>query len=192
ARIVNLNLEVTLAHTMEDVFTRTQRGEIELTSKHIDILLSSNDIFLNLSTLDADEVHDWLITQSKKINTLTQSLMDILAGESVEPPVIDTVTGKPAIPGKKDQIQKEESFVRVLAENLSRIMGLTGECLVQAKSSRSVSNTRAPFSTSMRKRSSIEKSLKSFWPELVKKPNSFLMIQRIYLHPESRQFFHQG
>lgn len=66
ARIVNLNLEVSLAHTMEDVFTRTQRGEIELTSKHIDILLSSNDIFLNLSTLNANEVHDWLVTQSKK------------------------------------------------------------------------------------------------------------------------------
>ena len=159
ARIVNLNLEVSLAHTMEDVFTRTQRGEIELTSKHIDILLSSNDIFLNLSTLDADEVHDWLITQSKKINTLTQSLMDILAGESVEPPVIDTVKGKPAIPGKKDQIQKEESFVRVLAENLSRIMGLTGECLVQAKSSRSFSSSHLHMKTGCLELSSYIESL---------------------------------
>jgi len=159
ARIVNLNLEVSLAHTMEDVFTRTQRGEIELTSKHIDILLSSNDIFLNLSTLNANEVHDWLVTQSKKINTLTQSLMDILAGESVESPVIDTVTGKPAIPVKKDKIQKEESFVRVLAENLSRIMGLTGECLVQAKSSRPFSSSHLHMKTGCIELSSYIESL---------------------------------
>ena len=173
ARIVNLNLEVSLAHTMEDVLTRAQRGELALTSTHIDILLRSNDIFHHLATLDVTEVPGWLVKQSEKINILTQSLIDILTGKPVELSGKESVLPKPGTPYKKDLIQKEESFVRVLADNLNRIMGLTGECLVQAKSSK-------PFSSSLLQMKTVCMELTSTMESILQSPQAPSIPEEIY------------
>ncbi|HUT64353.1 MAG TPA: Hpt domain-containing protein, partial [Anaerolineae bacterium] len=142
ARIINLNLEVSLAHTIEDVFSKVQRGALTLSANDIDILLRSNDIFLHLTTLNTSEITGWLFTQSNKIKILTQTLIDILAGKSVEPSTETETYKVTEFPVKTFPLKKEDSFVRVLTDNLNCMIGFAGECLVQAKSSK-------PFSTSL-------------------------------------------
>jgi len=142
ARIVNLNLEVSLAHAMEDVLLRTQHSELTLSSSDIDVLLRSNDIFLHLSSLSLSEISGWLVEQSEHIKKLTQSLMDIIEGKPVDPTKITAFQPQAESLDMKQRLQREDSSVRVLAENLNCIIGLAGECLVQTKSSK-------PFSTSL-------------------------------------------
>jgi len=62
----------------------------------------------------------------------------IRSAEEPEKPIV-----KPAPPPPEKAIERtEESFVRVVAGNLNRLMGLAGECLVQA-------NLTKPFSVSL-------------------------------------------
>lgn len=166
ARIVGLDLVVTLAHAMEDILSAAQHGKMNLTSDHIDMLLQGNDIFLHLTTVDIPEIPDWLEKESEAINSLSQSIRGILTGETSEPidkkaslqaPVKQDITAPQISPqatktsDKKDEIlkakplEKEEgSFVRVVSESLNRLMGFAGECLVQARSTK-------PFSVSLLK-----------------------------------------
>ena len=166
ARIVGLDLVVTLAHAMEDILSAAQHGKMNLTSDHIDMLLQGNDIFLHITTVDIPEIPDWLEKESEAINSLSQRIRGILTGEGPVPaaekvspqaPVKqDTVPPQispqtPKMTDKKDEALKakplekeEDSFVRVVSESLNRLMGFAGECLVQARSTK-------PFSTSLLK-----------------------------------------
>ena len=166
ARIVGLDLVVTLAHAMEDILSAAQHNKMNLTSDHIDMLLQGNDIFLRITTVDIPEIPDWLEKESEAINSLSLSIRGILTGEGPETigkkappqaPVKEDITPPqispqaPKTADKKGEVLKtkplekeEDSFVRVVSESLNRLMGFAGECLVQARSAK-------PFSTSLLK-----------------------------------------
>jgi len=139
ARIVNLNLEVSLAHAMEDVLSAAQHGNLTLNSEHIDLLLRSTDIFIRMSSHDPADLRAALSQQSHRVKTLTRSLIDLLTGKAFESSLQEALQQISRKPGRKEREPKEDRFVRVLSENLSRILGLAGECLVQAKSSKKFS-----------------------------------------------------
>jgi len=141
ARIVNLNLEVSLAHAMEDVLSAAQHGNLTLHSEHIDLLLRSTDIFSRMSKLTPSELYNSLSAQSDRVKSLTRSLIDVLTGKPFESSLMEAMQ-LIAAPPKKEPVPKEETFVRVLADTLNRILGLAGECLIQAKSAK-------PFSASL-------------------------------------------
>jgi len=140
SRIVGLNRGVTLAHAMEDVLSAAQHGRRTLCSKDIDLLLRSTDIFLRLAGLDTAAIPACLEENAEAISALSQALSAILSGKPVEAPAPAAVA-PPEPAGRTDGTPKESlpekadgSFVRVQAENLNRLMGLAGECLVQARS----------------------------------------------------------
>ena len=137
ARIVNLNLEVSLAHAMEDVLSAAQHGNLTLTSEHIDILLRVNDIFLYMSSLSVQEIPGSLVEHSLNVKKLTQSLIDILTGKPFESSLQSALKPPPEPTEKKAETQKEELYVRVLTDKMNRILSLAGESLVQAKSTQS-------------------------------------------------------
>ena len=137
ARIMNLNLEVSLAHAMEDVLSAAQHKNLVLTSEFIDILLRSNDIFLYISSLDVDKIPQSLVDSSLGIKKLTQSLIDILAGKPFETSLQAAMKYIQEPLEKKATAKKEELYVRVLTENMNRILSLAGESLVHAKSASS-------------------------------------------------------
>ncbi|MCD6308887.1 MAG: hybrid sensor histidine kinase/response regulator [Candidatus Latescibacteria bacterium] len=141
ARIVNLNLEVSLAHAMEDVLSAAQHGNLILNSGHIDLLLRSTDIFIRMSSHDPAELHAALSEQSHTVKTLTRSLIDVLAGKAFESSLQEAMQQTTVKVERRKQEPREDRFVRVLSENLSRILGLAGECLVRAKSSKKFSTS---------------------------------------------------
>jgi two-component system sensor histidine kinase and response regulator WspE len=165
ARIVGLDLVVTLAHAMEDVLSAAQHGKLNLDPDHIDLLLQGNDIFLHLTKVDIPAIPGWLTNESEAINSLSRNIREILTGETpvkIDKEVPPQASVKqdlaaqepsraPKTPEKKDEVLKakplekeEDSFVRVVSESLNRLMGFAGECLVQARSAK-------PFSTSLLK-----------------------------------------
>jgi two-component system sensor histidine kinase and response regulator WspE len=134
ARMVGLDLAVRLAHAMEDVLSAAQAGKLRLTSPHVDGLLRGNDVFLLLAAAPAAEIPDRLAQQAETIERL---VTEIPAGtappagapaapEAAEPP-------KPAKEAPPTE-QPAENVVRVFSKNLNRLVGLAGECLVQARS----------------------------------------------------------
>ena len=189
ARIVGLDLVVSLAHAMEDVLSAAQHGKLKLTASHIDLLLLGNDILVSLSSLSAPDIPSWLTKEREMVEGLSKTLREAEAGKVIAPSrngcprpsgacaseervereaEIPTESNKeqaskeekairtvrqveeamaPAVrlapaPTEKPAERADESFVRVVAGNLNRLMGLAGECLVQA-------NLTKPFSVSL-------------------------------------------
>lgn len=165
ARIVGLDLVVSLAHAMEDVLSAAQHGNLVLSSDNIDLLLRGNDLFIKLAAVEIKSIPEWLKNESESIDKLSQSIRGILTVKA--PDMVSTEMSKPAsikdeepplathekpsVPEKKEDIlrakpleKEDESFVRVVSESLNRLMGFAGECLVQARSTK-------PFSVSLLK-----------------------------------------
>ena len=162
ARIVGLNPAVGLAHAMEDVLSAAQHGKLILRPDHVDWLLKGNDIFQALSRLDILALPVALQERTDTIATAAQQIRTILdsptappaepshtAGPVHEAPAADTVPvlAENVLPisGETPPVKEavcqptvhekaEGGLVRVMAENLNRLMGLAGECLVQTQS----------------------------------------------------------
>ncbi len=74
ARIVGLNDAVALAHAMEDLLVSCQKGEVVLDSTQIDLLLSSTDIYKDVSLLDTDEIQDFLADKKPFMDQMEKAL----------------------------------------------------------------------------------------------------------------------
>lgn len=87
ARLVGLDVVVTLAHAMEDVLSAAQHGKHSLSSDHIDMLLRGNDVFVRMSSVDVAAIPQWLTTEAEGLKTLGAAIAAILTGEPIAAPV---------------------------------------------------------------------------------------------------------
>jgi len=141
ARIVGLNIAVDLAHAMEDVLSAVQKGGLLLTSEDVDILLCGNDIFTRTAEIEAGLISGWLQEQLPAINKITVDLRSILTArpqktaEKPTPSVQTIVAARSAksVSSSEDR-DTADTIVRITAENLSRLMGLVGESLIEVRS----------------------------------------------------------
>jgi two-component system, chemotaxis family, sensor histidine kinase and response regulator WspE len=140
ARVVGLDQAVQLAHAMEDLLSAAQHSRITFSSSAIDLLLAANDVFRSLAGAPVAAIPGLLGKQATEIERLVARLRACLVEQSGLPAPAALAAKAPEdgpSPLPVHGTEKgEESLVRVLAENLNRLMGLTGECLVQAKASK--------------------------------------------------------
>ncbi len=161
ARIVGLTDAVGLAHAMEDLLVSCQKGEVQLTSDQIDLLLAGTDVYSEISTVPADDLEAWLSANRERMESLQKGLRgpaeeatsclsrNKSSSESHESEVLseteelagDVSTeddeSMPAAPfaalnEEPRSVSADESVVRVSAGNLNRLMALAGEALVEA------------------------------------------------------------
>lgn len=165
ARIVGLNQAVELAHAMEDLLSAAMHGKLILSGMAVDELLKANDILKDLSVSQPSVIAGRLAGYADTIKYLSKNLRSILEGGSISdapPPQKPAPQAapdekKPAAPAaqKNQQKDKEESqYVRVLAENLNKMLGLSGEIKIKTRFSK-------PFYDSM-------VTLKSYFHELTR------------------------
>jgi two-component system sensor histidine kinase and response regulator WspE len=99
-RIVQLDVAVTLAHTMEDCLVAAQEGALVLNSTSIDVLLSAGDLLAQLAKVEESDVAGWVTEQRPAIDGLVARLGDVRAGKDVAaspaPPAADAPTPAPA------------------------------------------------------------------------------------------------
>jgi len=159
ARIVGIDAVVAIAHELEDCFVAAQRHKIQLSSAHIDLLLKAVDTIVKIAHLDEIKTKQWLEENALYVAQLKQQLAAILSGNIVEPvvakpdsPVLDSVSelpentplsnvGAPKADTVGD-LSVEERVIRINADRLTRIMGLSSEILVE-------SNRLRPFTDSL-------------------------------------------
>jgi len=158
ARIVGLDQAVSLAHAMEDVLSATQNGKLELETEDIDVLLQGSDVYAELAAVDTAQIASALDARATRIQTLSETVRGILrrdppASVTPEPAPSFSPDPSPAAPppAPLQSSQQGSSVVRVQAESLSRLMGLAGELLVQARSVRSFSTGLLGIKTLQRK-----------------------------------------
>ncbi|MFW5836698.1 MAG: Hpt domain-containing protein, partial [Desulfovibrionaceae bacterium] len=162
ARIVGLSGAVGLAHAMEDVLTEAQHGERELSSEDVDRLLQGTDILTQLSETQAADLPGVVQEMAPRMDELAGALR---SGQAAPSPAKQPATEQPApaspqaetprqAPAEKPGQPPEpaaaaqrgpvetDGVVRISARNLSRLMALSGETLVEA-------GRLIPFSTSL-------------------------------------------
>lgn len=77
ARIMGLDLAVTAAHTLEDIFVAAQQGKIAITAGQTDILLEGVDFLLKISKCSDDDIAGGVTAFQPEAENLLKRLADI-------------------------------------------------------------------------------------------------------------------
>ncbi len=150
ARIVGLDVLVSLAHVMEECFLAARDGRETLTSGRIDQLLKGVDVLGEVRSLAEGDLKAWTETQSRRIADLVAELKappPMRRAQGAEPPAASTppapvvpppAPAPPAAPATAPSPAAAAApagsagTVRVAASVLNRILFLAGESTVEA------------------------------------------------------------
>lgn len=155
ARIAGLEAIVRFAHLLEDCFVAAQRNTITLNSAHVDLLLKAIDYIGNVSQLSEVESKVWRDTQEDSIASLEGQLCAVLLEHGFNSEQGDYhPLREPGADGLGDGVSQygagmdfdtqdslpirqfadvvEERVIRINADTLTRIMGLSSEILVES------------------------------------------------------------
>ena len=134
ARIIGLDSAVRVAHAMEEVFVAAGKGLFKVGPEHADVLLAGTDFLGSIARAD-DALHPggpW----TDRANQLVSRLTALLGTPSSSPlpgqPHGAIAADGPAAPAAAafDQFDR---VVRVSADSLTKLVGLAGESLVEAR-----------------------------------------------------------
>jgi two-component system sensor histidine kinase and response regulator WspE len=144
ARIVGLSDAVGLAHAMEDVLSAAQHGERPLSGDDVDLLLQGTDILAQLSKTPAEKLPALTMEMAPRMEQLGQA---IRSGEAPAQKICVTDAAapeekEPNKPAAVRPVAETDGVVRISARNLSQLMALSGETLVET-------SRLTPFSESL-------------------------------------------
>ncbi|NUU02920.1 hybrid sensor histidine kinase/response regulator [Herbaspirillum robiniae] len=163
ARIVGLDSAVKIAHVLEDCFVLAQQGKLALEKKHIDVLLRGADLLGRIaSPPDGDEAWAEHAGR-EEVAAFMSGLAAVMSGGEAPPwppsvtsaapvapaavPAAPAAPPEPAAaasqaepepapaaaPAAPGHPQSSSRAVRVSAENLDRLLSLSGESLVESR-----------------------------------------------------------
>ena len=157
ARIVGLGAAVSVAHAMEDCFVAAQQGRILLDKPRIDLLLRGLDLLVTIANTEEADAAQWMQATPAIVSAFQG---DLAAALSVETPAkaakpkatrsskVRAPAATPgavevnAIPGELQAVvalpsagagEGKDRTLRVAAQNLNRLLGLSGESLVESR-----------------------------------------------------------
>ncbi|MEA1950860.1 MAG: hybrid sensor histidine kinase/response regulator [Planctomycetota bacterium] len=162
ARVVGVDSAVKLAHLLEECLVRAQDGKITLNADSIDVLLRGSDLLAGIGESVGPGLDDWLLARGSELEQLQGHLQlvadakfsaekpekepprtaepaapppDVPAPTTADPPPMDETHESPSNGAAIPTLNTAEAgqVVRVTAENLTRLMGLAGETLVEAR-----------------------------------------------------------
>lgn len=153
AKIVGLDIVAALAAEAEHLLGRIRSEERPPAEEELTGLRTGSELLVEMAGVPAEDLESWLMDRRAEISGLRAGLMGRPAparppepGPEPEPepppPAPEPVSGpEPGAKGSEPEPQAiqpraragQESSVRVTAENLSRLMGLAGESLVQTR-----------------------------------------------------------
>lgn len=145
AGMVCLDVAVAVAHLMEDCFVAAQENKIVLHGAQTDVMLLGIDTLAQIThAIDADP-DPWYQQNKSNIENLLRSLVEIHQGRvasSNPAPAVDAnrQNSQAEVPDTKTPSQstsntskQDSSSIRVSASRLNRLMGLSGESLVESR-----------------------------------------------------------
>jgi two-component system, chemotaxis family, sensor histidine kinase and response regulator WspE len=136
ARMVNLDGAVRIAHAMEDCFVAAQQGAIVLQPDGVDALLKGVDTLTQIAHPANQDHAVWQQANQTLSDALLAAFAAVKAGTSEPTPPVAAAPA-PATPAAPAAVAAtatvQDNAVRVSAESLNRLMGLSGEALVGAR-----------------------------------------------------------
>ena len=142
ARIISLNAGVNVAHVMEDCFVLAQQDKLRLRRRQIDALFKGVDLLTRIANAPGDD-ETWGEHAGKAdIDAFMLSLSAAMADDSEDEIVAAAISPEPAAPIISTTAQAElrdaaspngVRSVRVSADNLDRLLSLSGESLVESR-----------------------------------------------------------
>jgi len=144
ARIVGIDAVVNIAHAMEECFVAAQRQLVHLTSVHIDLLLSAVDMIVKIAHLDEEKSANWLNEHQETVASLRRNLLSTLPNSTlnsslnitpafdIEPPRNQIFESTDSINALSKKSAADERVVKINADQLTRIMRLSSEILVES------------------------------------------------------------
>jgi len=153
ARIVDLDAGVALAHAMEDVLAAAQAGGIVLAQQHIDLLLHGADLMIALAKAPDLKPGETAGERRAEIDRFIVALAELRDGvtrpsaetspsgarANLEGPSKALAGWPPPAAGKAPQMPLAQSIsapdrgLRVSIDNLTRLLALAGESLVESR-----------------------------------------------------------
>ncbi|HEB94494.1 MAG TPA: hybrid sensor histidine kinase/response regulator [Gammaproteobacteria bacterium] len=157
ARMVGVEPVVQIAHVMEDVFVAAQHQKITLSSPAIDVLLRATDLIETIAGLAEESIAGWFSQNKAQVDAAVDKLAQIVAAELVvdeSASSAPSLTEGPADPAKTPVFAGEEGIaplaeapraqtspggrsddrmLRINAQRMSRILGVSGEMLVESR-----------------------------------------------------------
>lgn len=137
ARIVGLSAAVQVAHAMEDCFVAAQKGTVVLHASAIDVLLQSVDLFSRIAQTPEGNIAIWETENAAQIKEAVCSVNSITSGELLPPEPMPAAPSapKPEEPKSAEAVsaKSDDRVLRVAATNLTRLLGLAGEALVESR-----------------------------------------------------------
>jgi two-component system sensor histidine kinase and response regulator WspE len=139
ASIVVLEPLVALAHRLEDVYAGVKSGEFALSPQVIALGFRCIDLFQDISRLPSDQIREWLSARSPELDLLVKAIKDVRPSQAQDSwqregsIPLSEVNGHIFADDALSMPAAADRVVRVEAENLNRIMALSGELLVEAK-----------------------------------------------------------
>lgn len=140
ARIVDLPVAVRVAHAMEDCFVAAQEARLVLGREGIDVLLGATDLIGRIACVSDQGVAPGVVENAAEndVEACLARLARVLEGGGQEdarpsPDPRPPATPPPAVAAPAPDNPESERVLRVTAEHLNRLLGLTAESLVDAR-----------------------------------------------------------
>ncbi len=148
ARIVDLPVGVRVAHAMEECFVAAQDGRIALGHEHIDTLLSATDLMARIANASEEGVAPG--TAPKHVDACLAALAHLLEKSNAaaaapasadQETALTTKNREPSLDSRPRETSaglfperdNPDHVLRVTAEHLNRLLGLTAESLVESR-----------------------------------------------------------
>lgn len=134
ARVLGLDPIVTLAHALEDYFVAIQQGNATFNEEDADILLEAVDLIDQLGKQDSQHLETWMQKNALPIKAAVDEIKQLLHESSENHrPVESHEQSEEELPLTDLKPEKKDRVLRVTAQNLSRLMGLAGESMVESR-----------------------------------------------------------
>jgi len=146
ARMVSVEPVVKISHVMEDCFVSAQKNKLNLQSNDIDLLLKAVDTIISISLINEEDIDKWMGENGSIVDHIVTSLEHVLAGKNIQ--MEGEVASTPQISiaddvttDIKSPATEADRFLRISAERMSKILGMTSELLVESREVKSFSDS---------------------------------------------------
>ena len=150
AKMVGVDSVVNIAHVMEDCFVLAQKNKITISKTHIDHLLKSVDLIDHIAKIDEDLQKQWFEEHNREIEDIVNGFSGLsnatdkvtsentMPESSAESPSTEVIKTSPS---SSISTPADERTLKIDADRMSRILGMTSELLVESRSIAKFSNT---------------------------------------------------
>lgn len=140
ASIVGVHAAVQLAHALEDFFMWAQRRGEPVAKEAIDVVLRGVDALTSLQAACRGDLAEWVAREGGACSSLAAGISALASGERLPAPPPSPPTALPTNAAVSSEPGPEptppaspDRVLRLTAQNIDRLVGLTGESLVEAR-----------------------------------------------------------